>query len=122
VRGQEKHVERDNLQVLPGVMSSQEVETELVLLNHIDVPVEARITVSSASGMVVEGGWFTIEPWTAWRSSLSNALPRVRRMLAEDGGVGSAAVYSSHKVLPYFGLRGSGMPLSCMDHAAPIFT
>lgn len=45
----------------------------------------------------------------------------VRRMLAEDGGVGSAVVYSSHKVLPYFGPRGNGMPLSCMDHAAPIF-
>jgi len=122
VRGQEKRVERDDLQVLPGVMSSPEIETELVLLNPIDIPVEVRITVSSASGMVVEGDWFTVDPWTAWRSPLSDALPRVRRMLAEDGGVGSAAVYSSHKVLPYFGLRGRGMPLSCMDHAAPIFT
>ena len=54
-------------------------------------------------------------------SPLSNELPRVRRMLAEDGGVGSAAVYSSHKLLPYFGFRGKGLPLSCMDHGAPIF-
>jgi hypothetical protein len=122
VRGQEKHVQRDDLQVLPGVMSSPDVETEIVLLNPIDAPVEARITVSSPSGMVVEGVWFTVEPWSAWRSALSDALPRVRRMLAEDGGVGSAAVYSSHKVLPYFGFRGGGMPLSCMDHAAPMFT
>jgi hypothetical protein len=121
VRGQEKRIDRDDLQVLPGVLSSTEVETELVVLNPIDVPVRTRITVSSAGGMVVEGDWFTIEPWSAWRSPLSDALPRVRRLLAEDGGVGSAAVYSSHKVLPYFGLRGSGMPLSCMDHAAPIF-
>jgi hypothetical protein len=121
VRGQEKHVERDDLQVLPGVMSSSEVETEIVLLNPIDVPVQARITVSSANGMVVEGDWFTVESWTAWRSALSDALPRVRRMLSQDGGVGSAAVYSTHKVLPYFGLRGRGMPLSCMDHAAPLF-
>jgi hypothetical protein len=122
VRGQEKRIDRDDLQVLPGVMSSPDVETEVVLLNPIDAPVEARITVSSPSGMIVEGGWFTVEPWSAWRSPLSDALPRVRRMLAEDGGVGSAAVYSSHKVLPYFGLRGKGMPLSCMDHGAPIFT
>jgi hypothetical protein len=121
VRGQEKHVERDDLQVLPGVMSSPDVETEIVLLNPIDIAVQARITVSSANGMVVEGDWFTVDSWTAWRSSLSDALPRVRRMLAEDGGIGSAAVYSSHKVLPYFGLRGQGMPLSCMDHGAPIF-
>jgi hypothetical protein len=71
--------------------------------------------------MVVDGDWFTIEPWSAWRSPLSDALPRVRRMLGEDGGIGSAAVYSSHKVLPYFGFRGAGMPLSCMDHSAPIF-
>jgi hypothetical protein len=121
VRGQEKHVERDDLQVLPGVVSSQDVETEVVLLNPIDARVDARITVSSPSGMVVEGEWFTIEPWSAWRSPLSDALPRVRRMLAEDGEVGSAAVYSSHKVLPYFGFRGKGMPLSCMDHGAPMF-
>ena len=78
VRGQEKNIDRDDLQVLPGVMSSREVETEIVLLNPIDVAVQARITVSSATGMVVDGGWFTIEPWTAWRSPLSDALPRVR--------------------------------------------
>jgi hypothetical protein len=121
VRGQEKNIDRDDLQVLPGVMSSPDVETEIVVLNPIQIPVQARITVSSATGMVVDGDWFTIEPWSAWRSPLSDALPRVRRMLAEDGGIGSAAVYSSHKVLPYFGFRGAGMPLSCMDHSAPIF-
>ena len=52
---------------------------------------------------------------------LSNELPRVRQLLAQDGGVGSAAVYSSHKLLPYFGFRRPGSVLASMDHAAPIF-
>ena len=38
----------------PGVMSSSDIETEIVLLNPIDVPTQARVTVSSASGMIVE--------------------------------------------------------------------
>ena len=121
MRGQEKKVLRDDLQVIPGVMSSPEVETELVLLNPIDAATKVQLTVSSAEGLVLSGGWFTIEPWSAWRSSLSNELPRVRRLLAQDGGVGSAAVYSTHKLLPYFGFRRPGRPLSSMDHAAPIF-
>ncbi len=121
IRGQEKKVQRDDLQVCPGVMSSRDVETEITLLNPIDVPTQARLTVSSAGGLLLEGDWFTIGPWSAWRGSLSNELPRVRRLLAQDGGVGSAAVYSSHKLLPYFGFRRSGSPLTCMDHAAPIF-
>ena len=121
IRGQEKKVQRDDLQVCPGVMSSRDVETEIVLLNPIDVPTEARLTVSSAGGLALEGDWFTIEPWSAWRGSLSNELPRVRQLLGQDGGIGSAAVYSSHKLLPYFGFRRGGSPLACMDHAAPIF-
>jgi hypothetical protein len=122
IRGQRKEVIRDDLQVLPGVMSSRDVETEIVLLNPIDVPTEARITVSSPDGVVLEGEWFTIGAWSAWRGSLSNELPRVRRLLAENGGIGSAAVYSSHKLLPYFGFRRHGSPLAAMDHGAPIFT
>ena len=121
IRGQRKGVLRDDLQVLPGVMSSRDVDTEIVLLNPIDVPTEARITASSADGLVLDGDWFTIGPWSAWRGSLSNELPRVRQLLAESGGIGSAAVYSSHKLLPYFGFRRNGSPLAAMDHAAPIF-
>jgi len=121
MRGQEKKVQRDDLQVIPGVMSSPEVETELVLLNPIDVATKAQLTVSSADGLTLSGAWFTIEPWSAWRGSLSNELPRVRRLLAHEGGVGSAAVYSTHKLLPYFGFRRPGLALSSMDHAAPIF-
>jgi hypothetical protein len=121
IRGQEKRVQRDDLQVLPGVMSDSGVETEIVLVNPIDVATEARLTVSSAGGLVLDTEPFEIPPWSAWRGSLSNELPRVRRMLAEDGGVGSAAVYSSHKILPFFGFRSPGLALTCMDHAAPMF-
>ena len=103
-------------------MSSRDVETEIVLLNPIDVPTEAKITVSSPDGVVLEGDWFTIGAWSAWRGSLSNELPRVRRLLADNDGIGSAAVYSSHKLLPYFGFRRNGSPLAAMDHGAPIFT
>lgn len=121
IRGQEKKMQRDDLQVFPGVMSSREVETEIVLMNPIGAPTKARLTASSAGGLVLDGEWFEIPPWSAWRSSLSNELPRVRRLLAQDGGVGSAAVYSSHKLLPYFGFRSGSLPLTCMDHAAPLF-
>ena len=102
-------------------MSDSGVETEIVLVNPIDVATEARLTVSSAGGLVLDTEPFEIPPWSAWRGSLSNQLPRVRRMLAEDGGVGSAAVYSSHKILPFFGFRSPGLALTCMDHAAPMF-
>lgn len=121
IRGQKKSVTRDDLQVIPGVVSSRDAETEIVLLNPIDQATDARLVASSASGLVVEGDWFTIGPWSAWRASLANELPRVRRMLAHEGGVGSVAVYSSHKLLPYFGFRRPGYPLVCMDHSAPIF-
>jgi hypothetical protein len=121
IRGQRKDVLRDDLQVLPGVMSSRDTETEIVLLNPIDVQTQARITTSSADGVVIDGDWFTIGAWSAWRGSLSNEMPRVRRLLAPNGGIGSAAVYSSHKLLPYFGFRRNGSPLAALDHGAPIF-
>jgi len=121
IRGQKKVIKRDDLQVIPGVMSSREVETEIVLLNPIDEPTEARLVASSAGGLVLEGDWFTVGAWSAWRGVLSNELLRVRQLLEQDGGIGSLAVYSSHKLLPYFGYRRAGQPLTAMDHAAPIF-
>jgi hypothetical protein len=121
IRGQKKVVKRDDLQVIPGVVSSRDVETEIVLLNPILEPTRARLVASSAGGLVVEGEWFDIEPFSAWRSPLSDALPRIRRLLAQDSGIGSLAVYSSHKILPYFGFRRAGQPLVSMDHSAPVF-
>jgi hypothetical protein len=121
IRGQKKMVKRDDLQVIPGIVSSRDVETEIVLLNPIDDVTEARLVASSAGGLVLEGDWFTIGPWAAWRGSLSNELTRVRQLLDQDGGIGSLAVYSSHKILPYFGFRRPGHPLVAMDHSAPIF-
>jgi hypothetical protein len=121
IRGAAKVVKRDDLQVIPGVMSSREVETEVVVLNVVENPVEVRLVASSAGGLVVEGDWFPIEPWSAWHGKLSDELPRVRQLLAQDGGIGSLAVYSSHRVLPYFGFRRAGQPLVSMDHSAPIF-
>ena len=121
IRGQRKDMARDDLQVFPGVMASRDTETEVVLLNPIDRPTDARITVSSPDGLVLEGESFEIGAWSAWRGSLSNELPRAKQLLAESGGVGSAAVYSSHKLLPYFGFRRNGSALAAMDHGAPIF-
>lgn len=121
IRGARKVLQRDDLQVIPGIVSSPEVETELVVLNVVEEVVEVRLVASSASGLIVEGEWFPVEPWSAWRGLLSDELPRVRRLLAQDGGVGSLAVYSSARILPYFGFRRPGQPLVSMDHAAPIF-
>jgi hypothetical protein len=121
IRGQKKIVKRDDLQVIPGILSSRDVETEIVLLNPIEQDTQARLVASSAGGLVLEGDWFDVRAMSAWRGDLSAQLPRVRQLLAQDGGVGSLAVYSSHKVLPYFGFRRPGHPLVAMDHSAPIF-
>ena len=121
IRGQKKLVKRDDLQVFPGIVSSRDVETEVVLLNPIEQDTQARLVASSAGGLVLEGDWFTVGAMSAWRGALSNELPRVRQLLAQDGGIGSLAVYSSHKLLPYFGFRKPGYPLVAMDHSAPIF-
>lgn len=121
IRGQKKIVKRDDLQVIPGIVSSREVETEVVLLNPIEQTTQARLVASSAGGLVLEGEWLEIAPMAAWRGDLSAQLPRVRQLLAQDGGIGSLAVYSTHKVLPYFGFRRPGHPIVAMDHAAPIF-
>jgi hypothetical protein len=121
IRGQRKDMARDDLQVLPGVMATRNVETEIVLLNPIDAPTEAHLVVSAADGAVLESPPFSIGPWAAWRGSLSGELPRVRQLLASGQGIGGAAVHSSHKLLPYFGFRRDGHPLAALDHGAPIF-
>ncbi|MBA3347367.1 MAG: hypothetical protein H0T13_02285 [Actinobacteria bacterium] len=121
IRGQRKIVLRDDLQVIPGIVSSNEIETELVLVNPIAEATRARLVATSVSGIALEGEWFEIAPWSVWRSGLSDELVRVRQLLDNDGGVGSLCVYSSHKILPYFGFRRSGEPLVSMDHSAPIF-
>jgi hypothetical protein len=121
IRGASKAVKRDDLQVIPGIVSSRDAETEVMILNVVEDPVDVRLVASSAGGMVLEGEWFPVGPWSAWHGRLGDELPRVRRMLAEDGGIGSLAIYSSHRILPYFGFRLRGQPLTSMDHAAPIF-
>ena len=60
IRGQEKRVQRDDLQVLPGSCRTHGVETEIVLVNPIDVATEARLTVSSAGGLVLDTEPFEI--------------------------------------------------------------
>lgn len=121
IRGASKVVKRDDLQVIPGVMSSRDVETEVVVLNVVENPVDVRLVASSAGGLVLESDWFPVPEWSAWHGKLGDTLPRVRQLLAQDGGIGSLAVYSSHRVLPYFGFRRAGQPLVSMDHSAPIF-
>ena len=121
IRGAAKALKRDDLQVAPGVVSSREVETELLVLNVIEEPVDFHFVVASAGGLVAEGAPIRVDPWSAWHGRLGDEVPRVRRLLAQDGGVGSLAVYSSHRILPYFGFRRAGQPITCLDHMAPIF-
>lgn len=121
IRGQRKVVKRDDLQVIPGVIASREVETELVLLNVIDEQVEVRLVVSTPDGLVTETDRFEVGPWSAWRGDLSDEIPRLRRMLLDSDGVGSLSIFSNHRLLPYFGFRKGGNPVVSMDHSAPIF-
>ena len=121
IRGQAKALKRDDLQVVPGIVSTRDVDTELVLLNITDERTLVRLVVSSPDGLLAEGEEFQLEPWGAWRGVLSNHVRRLRQLLAESDGVGSLAIYSSHRLLPYFGFRGPSRPLVSLDHAAPIF-
>lgn len=121
IRGAAKVVSRDDLQVIPGVMCTADVETELLLLNPIDESTTVTLVVSSLDGLTSSSDPFVLEPWGAWKGDLSSKIRRARRLLAPGGGIGSLAVYSSHKVMPFFGFRKDGRPVSSMDHAAPMF-
>jgi hypothetical protein len=121
IRAQAKAIARDDLQVVPGIVATAETETELVLLNVVDEATDVRLIASSPGGLVSEAQPFTIPPWTAWRGSVTRVVPRVRRLLADSDGIGSLAIHTSHRLLPYFGFTHRGGPLLSLDHTAPIF-
>jgi hypothetical protein len=121
IRAQAKAIQRDDLQVVPGLVATERDDTELVLLNVVDEPTEVRLTATSLDGLAGQGRPFTIEPWTAWRGSVSQRIPHLRRLLAPGGGTGSLSIQASHRLLPYFGFSRDGGPLLSLDHTAPIF-
>jgi hypothetical protein len=121
IRAQGKGIQRDDLQVVPGIEVSREVTTEVLLLNVVDEPTSVRLVAASTDGLTAEGRPVEIGPWTARRVDLRKAIPGVRRLLENEGGVGSLAIYSTHRLLPYFGYRRDGGPLLSLDHTAPIF-
>ena len=121
IQGASKRLARDDLQVVPGIVVSAEVESEVLLLNPTEEATAARLSVSSPDGLVSEGQPFGLEGWSAWRGTVSAHVPRVRRLLAASEGVGSLSIYTGLKVLPYFALRRRGEGVASFDHAAPIF-
>lgn len=121
IRGAVKVVSRDDLQVIPGVMCTADVETELLLLNPIDEATTVTLVVSSLDGLTSESDPFDLPPWGAWKADLGRTVRRARRLLESGDGIGSLAVYSSHKVMPFFGFRKNGQTVTSLDHAAPIF-
>jgi hypothetical protein len=121
IRGAAKLIRRDDVQVVPGILATREVETEVVLLNPYDVRSSARLVVWSTDGLSASSDVFEIEPWSAWHDDLVNRVERLRALLAPSGGIGSLAVHTTHKVLPFFGFRHQGNPIVSMDHSAPIF-
>jgi len=121
IRAQRKDTKRDDLQVVPGIQVSRDVTTEVLLLNVVDEPTEVRLVATSTEGLTIEAPPFTIDPWTPRRVDLRRAVPGLRRLLEPDDGMGSLAIYSTHRLLPYFGYRRDGGPLLSLDHTAPIF-
>lgn len=121
IRGAVKVVSRDDLQVIPGVMCTPDVETEILLLNPIDEVTIVTLVATSLDGLTSASEPFELPAWGAWKGDLESKIQRVRRLLAPSGGIGSLAVYSSHKVMPFFGFRKEGRPVTSMDHAAPMF-
>lgn len=121
IQGARKRLARDDLQVVPGIVASADQDSEILLLNPTDSATTGRLAVSSPDGVRAEGRPFEVGPWSAWRGSLSANVPRVRRLLEASDGVGSLAIYTGRKLLPFFALRRRGEPVSSYDHAAPIF-
>ena len=121
IRGAHKVLARDDVQVVPGLIATEDVETEVLLLNVIDDTVTVRFVASSGDGLVSEGKEFTIAPYSAWYGPVRSQVPRLRRLLQASDGVGSLSIYSNHRLLPHFGFRKNGGPVGCLDHTAPIF-
>lgn len=121
IQGAAKLLARDDLQVVPGIMASSEVESEVLLLNPTQSSTTARLTVTSPDGLAAESKPFEVGAWSAWHGRLSERVPRVRRLLEPSDGVGSLGIYSGKRLLPFFGIRRVGGPLTSMDHTAPIF-
>jgi hypothetical protein len=121
IRGAQKVVSRDDVQVVPGIVATDDVDTELLLVNAIGEPIEVRLVASSAEGLTQDGKPFELGPYSAWYGSLRKTVPRVRRLLESSGGVGSLAIYSTHRLLPHFGFSKDGGPVGSLDHTAPIF-
>ena len=121
IRGATKRVRRDDLQVIPGAICTRGTDTEILVLNPVDVATEVELEAVSADGLTAAAELFVIEPWSSWRSLLSDSVPRARKLFAPAGGLGSVQLRSSHKTLPYFGFRVGDDPLTSLDHAAPIF-
>jgi hypothetical protein len=121
IRGAAKVIRRDDVQVVPGILASRDVDTELLLLNPYDVRSSARLVAWSIEGLSASSDAFEIEPWSAWHDDLGNRVERLRALLAPAGGIGSLAIHTTHKVLPFFGFRHRGNPVVSMDHSAPIF-
>ncbi len=80
-----------------------------------------RLVVSSVDGLVAEAEPVRIAPWASWTGSLRTLVPRARKLLEPSGGIGSLAMFSSHRTLPFFGFRRGENPVVSLDHAAPIF-
>ena len=119
--GATKKVARDDVQVAPGVLVGPEVDTEVLLLNPIEREIDVRFVVASPDGLTDESRSFTVAGRSAWHGTLSQRVIRARRLLEASDGVGSLAIYTSHRLLPFFGFRTNGGPLLALDHTAPIF-
>jgi hypothetical protein len=121
IRGASKTIRRDDVQVIPGILATREIETEVLMLNPYDVTSRVRLVASSVDGLSAGSDEFAIDPWSTWRGDLSDSIGRLRALLAPGDGVGSLTVHSTHKILPFFGFRCGSNPVVSMDHAAPLF-
>jgi hypothetical protein len=119
--GATKKVARDDVQVAPGVLVGDGVDTELLLLNPIDREIDVRLVVASPDGLTDESKPFKVAGRSACHGTLSQRVIRSRRLLEASDGLGSLAIYTSHRLLPFFGFRQGDGPLLALDHTAPIF-
>lgn len=120
-RAQGKLMTRDDLQVVPGIVVSRETDTEVVMLNVAAEATSVKLVVVGPDGLSTEGAAIEVAPWSAWRGNVSRHVRGATRLLSASQGVGSLAIYSSHKIIPYFAVRQVDGLIGSLDHAAPIF-
>lgn len=118
--GTTKRVMSGKWQHWPGVASSAEYCSEVLLLNYHPRPTPVRFDLFAPSGRSLSSETLSVDPRMPRTFALEEVISGSRGLLEREGGFGSLRIWSAYKV-PGFVLmrnRGSGI-VSSFDHTVP---